>query len=81
MHLRPNRHGSTIGMLGGLKTQDMIMSASRILIRMRLARRPCEVRLLLGRRLREAERLVRRLFRRGAGFHRHWRGHTGGAFK
>ena len=68
-------------MLGGLKNQDMIMGASRILIRMRLARRPCEARLLLGRRLREAERLARRLFRRGAGFHRHWRGHTGGAFK
>ena len=66
-------------MLGGLKNQDMIMGASRILIR--LARRPCEARLLLGRRLREAERLVRRLFRRRAGFHRHWRGHTGGALK
>ena len=82
MPLRPNRHGSMVCMMGGLKNnKDVIMGASRILIRMQLARRPCEARLHLGRRLREAERLARRLFRRGAGFHRHWRVHTGGAFE
>ena len=81
MPLRPNRHGSMVGMMGGLKKEDVIIGASRILIWMQLARRPCEARLLLGRRLREAERLARRLFRRGAGFHRHWRVHTGGAFE
>jgi hypothetical protein len=38
-------------MMGGRKNQNVIMGASRILIRMQLARRPCEARLLLGRRL------------------------------
>ena len=35
---------------------------------------------LLGRRLRENGRLAGCLSRRGTGFHRHWRGNSGGAF-
>ena len=36
MPLRPNRHGSMVGMMGGLKKEDVIIGASRILIRMQL---------------------------------------------